>query len=349
LKLAQKLNSSFAVQKLALDLGLGQKGKPVANIVRYCEKRIHEFMKDYPDCPTLGDMLEWVANKVGTSFIEVDTDADLDEVRNTYLAKGEKRFVELSDFLAKEDDFGVTFRLRNREPWELEFVSIIDRRDNKSVRAYFTKWHEIAHLMTQTKQMRFAFRRTHSADQNPDEERLMDAIAGRFGFFPPMVHKLVDGEISFEMISRLRDTLCPTASYQASLINFARFWPSPVILIRGELAYKQAEKRLLDQLDFGFTDKPQAVLRAIHVTASDSAVENDFTIFPNMRVPERSVINRVFTNGAAYNEAEEDLSWWESSDGWRPLACPVRIMSRYSWDGVDALIIPLEQLATLIG
>jgi Zn-dependent peptidase ImmA (M78 family) len=106
------------------------------------------------------------------------------EVKNDYLAKGEKRFVELSDFLAKEDDFGVTFRLGNRELWELEFVSIIDCRGNKSVRAYFTKWHEIAHLMTQTQQMRFAFRRTHSSDQNPDEERLMDAIAGRFGFSP---------------------------------------------------------------------------------------------------------------------------------------------------------------------
>lgn len=340
--MARKLNSSLTVQRLALDLGLGHKDKPVANIVRYCENRITEFMKDYPECPTLADMLDWVANKVGTSFIELRTDSDLDEVRSKYLAKGEKRFVDLSDFLANEDDFGVTFRLRNREPWELEFISIIDSRGNKSARAYFTKWHEIAHLITQTKQMRFAFRRTHSSDQNPDEERVMDAIAGRFGFFPPMVHKLVDGEISFEMISRLRDTLCPTASHQASLINFARFWPSPVILIRGELAHKRAEKRLLDQLDLGFRDKPQAVLRAIHVTTSDIAVENDFAIFQNMRVPERSVIHRVFTNGAGYDEAEEDLTWWESSNGWRPRTCSVRVMSRYSWDGVDALIVPVD-------
>ena len=349
MKLARKLNSSLVVQRLALDLGLGHKGKPVENIVRYCERRIRDFMNGYPECATLADMLDWVASKVGTSFIEVATDADLNEVKNDYLARGEMRFVELADFLAKEDDFGVTFRLRNREPWELEFVSVIDCRDNKSVRAYFTKWHEIAHLMTQTQQMRFAFRRTHSSDQNPDEERLMDAIAGRFGFFPSMVHKVIDGDISFEMISRLRDTLCPTASYQSALINLARFWPSPVILIRGELGYKRAEERSLDQLDLGFTNKPRAMLRAVHVTPSDNAVENDFTIFPNMRIPEKSIIHQVFTAGAGSDEAEEDLSWWESSDGWRPRACPVRVMSRYSWDGVDVLIIPLERLAPLTG
>ncbi len=54
----------------------------------------------------------------------------------------------------------------------------------------------------------------------------------------------------------------------------------------------------------------------MQVTPNDAARSTNFVIFPNMRVPDRSIINKVFL-GLSDGQAGEDLSWWESSDGSR--------------------------------
>src|SRR5882672_9074717 len=183
--------------KLAKDLGLKFQDDPVAAILDYCERRIGELMADYPDCQTLTQMLDWVANRVGTSFVEIGTDDDLREAQQRYLQQRELGFVKLEEDLSAEV-FGQTIRLNKREAWEPQYVSVIDCRGEKSARSYFTKWHEIAHLLTLTGQRRLVFRRTHCAVAGFDpEERLMDEIAGRFGFYPPLVHRHINGQISF--------------------------------------------------------------------------------------------------------------------------------------------------------
>ena len=60
-----------------------------------------------------------------------------------------------------------------------------------------------------------------------------------------------------------------------------------------------------------------------------------------MRIPKESVIYRVFMNGIDYDEAEEDLCWWETSDGTILDQCHVRVKAKRFWDSVDALIIPI--------
>jgi hypothetical protein len=59
-----------------------------------------------------------------------------------------------------------------------------------------------------------------------------------------------------------------------------------------------------------------------------------------MRVPDRSIINKVFNGSAADGQAVEDLAWWESSDGsWLPSA-KVLVQARRGRDGVRAIITP---------
>jgi len=121
---------------------------------------------------------------------------------------------------------------------------------------YFTKWHEIAHLLTQTDQMRLVFRRTHSSVNHHDpEEQLMEVIAATVGFYEPLVHRFIDDEISFDAIENLRTKLCPEASKQSALINFPKRWISPVVLIRAELGFKKDEEARLNQGPFDFTER----------------------------------------------------------------------------------------------
>jgi hypothetical protein len=329
--------------KLAKDLGLKFQDDPVVAILDYCERRVGEMMADYLDCQTLTQMLDWIANRVGTSFVEIRTDDDLREAQQRYLQQRELGFVKLEEDLSDEV-FGQTVKLNNREPWEQQYVSVIDCRGDKAARAYFTKWHEIAHLLTLTSQMRLVFRRTHRAESRLDpEERLMDEIAGRFGFYLPLVHRHIDREISFEHIEELRLKLCPEASLQASMINIVKYWPTPCVYIRAEMGYRRDDEAKLPQQSFYFLDPPEASLRAVYVAPNEKAREKGLIIYENMRVPEVSVISRVFAGESLRDEADEDLAWWEASSGARLSACPVRVKAKRIAQSVEAVISPQSE------
>jgi hypothetical protein len=52
-------------------------------------------------------------------------------------------FATLDRELAGSDDYGITLKLTNPEPWEQPYISIIDCRGKKRQRKYHTKWHEL--------------------------------------------------------------------------------------------------------------------------------------------------------------------------------------------------------------
>jgi len=339
--MATRLSSAPQIYKLARDLGLKGHEDPVSLILKYCERRVKEFLRDCSSCEDLCGLLDWLAAKLNTTFEVVHTDVELLAIKNKYLRRGERSFARLEDEL-RDDVYGITFRLKQREPWEPMFVSIIDCRGRKAARAYFTKWHELAHLLVQTDQMRLSFRRTHCPSGTQDaEEALMEVIAGNFGFYRPIVSRHAKGHISFETIEELRARLCPEASQQASLIGFVKAWPQPCLLVRAELALRRNEEAQRFQKTLDFVEVPVPALRAIHVTPNQAARDIGLTIFENMRVPERSVIHKVFDAEVSSAEAEEDLAWWRASNGTQLTRRRVRVIAKRVRDSVQALIVPL--------
>jgi len=59
------------------------------------------------------------------------------------------------------------------------------------------------------------------------------------------------------------------------------------------------------------SDAKEWALRAVRVSANDAARMESPAIFANMRVPQRSVIKRVFEGQKAASEIE-NLNWWSS-------------------------------------
>ena len=333
------LKSSYQIAVLASDLRLRHAGDPVAAILRFCHKRITAFVKEF-HCATLSELLAAAAARFDTLFIEIHADADLARVRTEYVARGELVFATLDHQLGPHV-YAIAFKLTRPQHGDRRFVSIIDCRGAKAWRCYFSKWHELAHLLTLTQQARLKFCRTHAEpDVKDPEESLMDIIAGEVGFCPQLVHPHATGEISFDKIDALREKLCPEASQQASLIGFVKAWPAPCVLIQARLALKAQERRSLAQRSLGFHDGPTPVLRAVRVTANAAAEGIGMTVHPNMRIPERSVIARAFEKGSDNLEAAEDLGSWQSSSGRGLAARPVTVKARHRWDAVDALILP---------
>jgi hypothetical protein len=129
------LKRNYKIHALANDLGIKTTGDPICEIVRFCEKRVKRFLRDFPDCLTLSQLLDISASKSGTKFKEIHSDDQLDEVCTRYLHEGERAFARLHEELSS-NVLGVTFNRLSRKAWELPYVSLIDCRGDKQFRSY---------------------------------------------------------------------------------------------------------------------------------------------------------------------------------------------------------------------
>jgi len=88
--MAGKLNQSMMIRTLAVDLGLKPDSDPVSAISSYCHKKVKRFLSDFPTCSNPKEFLDCVANKSGTEFREIHSDADLAQARSEFLEKKKK-------------------------------------------------------------------------------------------------------------------------------------------------------------------------------------------------------------------------------------------------------------------
>ena len=133
------------------------------------------------------------------------------------------------------------------------------------------------------------------------------------------------GRASFKAVEDVRLELCPEASKESAVIGIAAAWPTPCLVLRAGMATKKGERAVAAQAGFGFHPAPQPALRAVSAKPNDAARGTDLAVFPNMRVPERSIIHKVFVGELYDGEADEDLSWWETSGGQQLPALGVRV------------------------
>jgi hypothetical protein len=331
------LNRSYKIQTLAKDLKLKSSDRPVESILAFCEQRVRRFLKEFSRCSRPSDLLDILAAKLQTRFEVFRSDPELLALKERYVGAGEKRFATLDqEFPA--DVFGITFRRLSRKPWEPEYVSVIDCRGDKLYRANYTKWHELGHLLVLTDQLRISFSRTFCTQDFKDpEESLVDVIAGHFAFWPPLFAALATGPISFDRIEEIRLAHCPEASKQSAVLGIVKAWRSPCALLEARLALKKDEQRLAAQTGFAFKSPPQATLRVSNMTVNDAAAEAGLRIHRNWRVPEQSVIYRVFQQNRD-DSAIENLSWWETSSGARLPEIQVTVQARRTPNTVQALV-----------
>ena len=336
------LKNDLQIARLAADLRLRHDGDPVAAVLAYCNRKVHAIFNEFRSA-TLTDLLTATAARLDTLFIEIHGDADIERLRREHLTEEELVSGRLDHDLTP-DVYAITYQRRQPAAGDRRFVSVIDCRGEKAARVYFSKWHELAHLLTLTPQGRLTFRRTHAERNAKDpEEALMDLIAGDVGFFRRLVRAHANGPVSFEKISALRQRLCPEASQEASMRGFVKAWPTPCLLVQARLGLKARDAPDNPQQRLAFDEGPAPTLRAVQVTANDGADALGLFIPRNMRIPERSTIARVLDceEDAAALEAEEDLAWWVSSGGSRLDPRPVLVKARRRWELAEALILPL--------
>jgi hypothetical protein len=97
--MAAKLNNNLMIRTLASDLNLKPSDDPVGEIIAYCHKQVKRFLADFPKCASPTELLEIVANKLRTEFREINSDAELAQIRTEFLDKKESGFVTIHNEL----------------------------------------------------------------------------------------------------------------------------------------------------------------------------------------------------------------------------------------------------------
>jgi hypothetical protein len=191
--------------------------------------------------------------------------------------------------------------------------------------------------------MRLKFCRTHAKSNTKDpEEAVMDAIAGEIGFFPNFLSPYTKGKVSFDKIREVREALCPDASFQAAVIAFVKTWQSPCLLVVAGLGWRKREEATISQDVFDFVVQPVKELRALQTSSNEMARKIGLFVPRNMRIPKKSIIWEVFSNGLSDGQAIEDLSWWEDSSGQSLEPREVFTMAAKNGGRVLALIVPAK-------
>lgn len=253
---------------------------------------------------TLADFRSLMAAKLSISLDFISDERDLTQVASSHQGK------YTSDLLATLRTMfevhrvdGVVLRLDAAKAGERKFLAAIDARGERgSSRAYFTSWHEIAHVLLDPTG---APHNATVAGRDPLES-LVDEVAHGLGFFEPLFGPIVAEEtsaprpLSFSMMEQVRLRAEPEASLQATAIATVRLLERPCLLLnvgRGE-----GDDELV----------------VTHVTHSRTGMG-----FPPIEVgtpvPSGSLVRRLFGTRQPDEEcAMEDQGWWVQGASFSP-------------------------------
>jgi hypothetical protein len=299
-------------------------GDRVEGIRDFCRRKVRSLMAGAGPIQSIEDLERIVCEKLHITIIEVWNDEDLAQIIEKF-ARTEKdvAFAGLRKELTDETFATLLQRKRNAGEDHFSYVAVIDCRSGKAARRFFSRWHEIAHVLTTVEQLQFPLRR--STKKKDAVEKMMDLIAGDVGFFEPIFAPLLkrelaaNGGLSFVAVEKIRLSFCPTASMEATLNACSSRVSYPVIILQAAMGYKMAEERAMASLQSELipAEKPSPQLRVKTVVPNPAARRMGIMLPKNMRVPAGSVIMAAAQNPEAHQsiQAVENLNWWRTSDG----------------------------------
>lgn len=321
----RKLDKEQDILKLAAGLNVDWQQNAVDNIIALCHQKISKWRKQAPKVKTIRELESLICDKIKLVFEEIYSDDDLKAVIRKYVLLGESIFTLLKDDLDDQTYATLLERRKIDGTAKDRYVAVIDCRGEKGARRFFTRWHEIAHILTLQGQLELPLHRSRK-DASPTE-KLMDVIAGEIGFYTPLFRPILlseistDGKLTFETVVRVRKAFCPEASFHSTLNACVSRLHKPTLLIQCALGLKRNEENRLnsEQGDLFPTEMPKAKLRVTSLTRNEAAKMIGLNIHRNMQVPKASVIYKLFTNPEEFEEGKaenvENLNLWHHSDG----------------------------------
>ncbi|MDH7502362.1 MAG: hypothetical protein QHJ82_06560 [Verrucomicrobiota bacterium] len=338
------------VRGLAAAMDVSAAGGAVAGLLAHCRSRVGRWVVEAGGVGSIDDVERVVCDRLGLVIEEAWTDADLGQICRQYVSQGEPVFGCLwSQF--DEGTYAVLIKCRSSvAAGSARHVAVIDCRGEKRHRRFFSRWHEIAHMMMLPPSAESPVHR--SGDGQSAVERLMDTIAADLGFFEPVFVPVLAAEVrsarglSFAGVERVRRGYCPRASYESTLRACVdRLGKAAMILEFG-----------FDVDAGGAGCLPAGVnrsgglrneLRVLKSVSNAEARGIGFAVWRNCRVPGKSLLSNFFFDAEEWRGAGE-CELVEQSALWRGagLTWPgdrLRIVMMMRRGRGLAMVFPAEQ------
>ena len=333
----RNLSQDPRVATLARDLGLPGRGDCLTQLTQFALGKIDQIFRQWPEpIDSLDVLLQIAASRLSVCIEYIRTDSDLDRIARDRAAYSlTLREILHSEFVRATSE-GNLIEHRDPQPGDRRYLAIVDARGDRAIRAYFTAWHEIAHVLTTPSQLEFKlYRRTPAAEEvwKDPLESAIDHIAGTVAFYEPIfgpaLTKAVSssGRIAIEAIEQARDAVAPSASLYSAILGALRLWPEPLCFVRAEPRLKPAEQRKLGSLqqNLGLGLQPEIItpkLRLVDVIQNERARSSRLRLHEHLRVPTSSVLSRVHHEqlNSEHEDFENQASWETSADGPLPTA-----------------------------
>jgi hypothetical protein len=332
------------VVAMANALRLGP-GDPVENIIAHCHRRISQWRGRTNKVKSIDDLENLVCKHLHLVFEEFYDDDGLKRIVQKYVGLGETIFATLPG-LFDENTFATLVERRKVDGRSRDrYVAVIDCRGDKAHRRFFTRWHEIAHLLTLYNQLELPLHR--STSNKTPTERLMDVIAGKVGFFDEILQPMINselaihGRLTFEGVERIRMRFSPTASFQATLNACAARVEAPAAILEIGWGLKKSEEQAVNSLQLALIElkPPTPKVRVLSFVPNNHCL-GMIEIHRNMEVPADSILFRLLNDPNEFGDksAIEELGEWEHSSGKHLPPARVVIEARNVRDRVIALL-----------
>ena len=326
------------VVRLARDLGLNWRGDCLVAIREHALGQVEDIKRgSLVEITDLDVLRLMVADKFRVKLEFIREDADVDRIAEEHSGFHPLLRQRLVAEFLRGDTEGITLE---RDQWDARFfryLAVVDVRGERAARAYFTAWHELAHLLVHPAQLPFpGFRRTSTAERHKDPiESVVDHIAGRVAFHPPFFRPALDraiadhGGLTFAALEAARGAAAPTASLFATAMGSIQLLDTPALFVTADLALKAEERRFSrgPQQTFDFAAATvQEKLRVTTVAPNDHCAGSRLAIHRNMRVPADSVLAQAHASSCDVTlGADEEQEWWETSRGGLLAPLPIRV------------------------
>jgi len=307
------------LRSAAKRLGLPVLGNIEATLLRHATEAI-AALSSKCNLGDLSELLQHAATSLDLEIVEIHEDRDLRSLLDRIPPTKEPALARVQMELDDKTD-AIVLQRQNPEPWDRRYLAVINCRTWHAYRRYFSKWHELVHLLLEGRQLRLAFRKTDVERKHP-EEILVDKIAGELAFYPPIFVPTLLEEIdearrlTFAAIERVRKRIAPEASWHATLLAAVRHSPQPIYAIRARLGLKKAEERQTTDLLSSVTEPPVSKLRVRDASANAAAEALGIRVHLNMEVPTASIAAKAFEAAwGTVQSGREDLGLWRTSGG----------------------------------
>jgi hypothetical protein len=354
----RSISQDYRVAKLAKDLGLSARGDHLGHLTAHAVSKVRQIVDEWPErVESLETLLRIVASRLSVCVEYIRTNADVERIARERAAYSPTLAATLRCEFLKGTSEGNLIEHQDPRPGDRRYLAVIDARGDRAIRAYFTAWHEISHVLTTPPQLEFKlFRRTPSAEEVRKDpvESAVDHIAGTIAFYEPIFAPALSAEIArfggitIEAIQRARDTVAPSASLYAAIVSAVRLHSEPLCFVRAEKRLKPVEQRKLgstqEELALGL--RPEQVvpkLRLVDVVLNDGARNCQLRLHAHLRVPTKSLISLIHQDLIiTERDALEDQAWWETTaDGPLP-SMSFRVTAVRKGESVYGLIQPVS-------